>query len=318
MRRIVPSAEALCREFPAFFPADGNDLFGIVSEPADSPERVGVLLAWGGGPYPSCGRNGVRTRLARSLAGRGFHALRFDYAGVGESSGRARLVRFAAPWTSDVVAASRLLADQGVDRIVLLGNCFGGRNILASASQVDQLAGVAVIGSPVLDLDHTEMLARRQSIGWHAKRALSGKTIRNVARPKLRRRYGRILATKIRSVIRRLRPRVGRSHGSTSTSASPGFVRPIRSLLDRRIPLFFAYSTGDPAWLDFCRAQEGELGRVLAPAGSLVTVHPIEASVRDLQTEVALQDQMIESVQEWLEGILAPGAQRAVLDREGG
>jgi pimeloyl-ACP methyl ester carboxylesterase len=305
------------REVPAFFPAEDSDLFGIVTLPGARPKDVGVLLAWGGGPYPSCGRNGVRTRLARRLAGRGLPVVRFDYQGVGESSGRARPVRFDEPWAADVFAASRQLAAQGVDRIVLLGNCFGGRNVLASASRIDRLAGVALIGSPVLDMDHTEMLARRQSLGWHTKRALSAKTVRNLARPKTRRRYARILATKVRSMIRRLGHLPGSERASAQTAASPGFLAPIRSLVSRGVPLLFAYSTADPAWLDFCRARDGELGRVLAPAGNLVTIRPIEASVRDLQTEVALQSRVIEEVEDWLETIVPRAAAPPISDREG-
>jgi pimeloyl-ACP methyl ester carboxylesterase len=292
------------REVPAFFPAEDSDLFGIVTEPAERRRDVGVLLAWGGGPYPSCGRNGVRTRLARRLADRGHPVVRFDYQGVGESSGRARPVRFDEPWAADILAASRLLAAQGVDRIVLLGNCFGARNVLAAASRIEHLAGVALIGCPVLDMDHTEMLAQRQSLGWHTKRALSARTVRNLAGPKTRRRYARILATKVRSMIRRLGRLPGGERASAPTAPSPGFLAPIRSLACRGVPLLFTYSTADPAWLDFCRARDGELGRVLAPAGHLITLRPIEASVRDLQTEVALQNRVIEEVENWLESIV--------------
>jgi alpha/beta superfamily hydrolase len=299
-------------EVPVFFQRSDAELFGILTRPSAPSNETGVLLSWGGGPYPSCGRNQIRTRLARQLAARGYHALRYDYAGVGESTGIQQLVRFDKPWVSDVTAAHEQLAAQDVHQTVLLGYCFGGRSTLASLGRVGRPAAVILIAVPVADMDHTEMLSKHQSIAWNAKQAFSLRTLRNLTRPKKRRRYARIIKSRVESVFRRATGALG-ANGAAGGDEAKGIVAAVQYLVDQRIPTLFVYSTGDPAWLDFCAAREGALASSLTSGGDLFTIHPIEASVRDLQSQVALQDQVLEVVTEWLER--TPSAVTATNDR---
>src|SRR5450830_2034009 len=70
------------------FTCDGAQLFGIASIPA-VPAARGVLIVVGGPQYRA-GSHRQFALLARSLAARGIPALRFDYRGMGDSSGAAR------------------------------------------------------------------------------------------------------------------------------------------------------------------------------------------------------------------------------------
>lgn len=286
-------------EAPVFFQRSDAELFGIITRPSAPSNDTGVLLSWGTGPYPSCGRNQIRTRLARQLAARGYHALRYDYAGVGESTGARQLPRFDKPWVADVSAAhERLQAD--VHQTVLLGYCFGGRSTLASLGRFRDPVAVILIAVPVEDMDHAEMFSKHQSIAWNAKQFFSIRTLRDLKRPKNRRRWARIILSRLGSVFRRATGALS-GNGAAGGGEAKGIVAAVRHLVDNKVPTLFVYSTGDPAWLDFCAAREGALASLLARGGDLFTVRPIEASIRELQSQVALQDQVIEVVTDWLE-----------------
>ncbi|MEO8938473.1 MAG: hydrolase 1, exosortase A system-associated [Burkholderiaceae bacterium] len=84
------------REEAAFlFDAGGEQLVGIVTTPAAGPDdatpsaRLGVLIVVGGPQY-RVGSHRQFVLLARALAARGYAVMRFDCAGMGDSSGAER------------------------------------------------------------------------------------------------------------------------------------------------------------------------------------------------------------------------------------
>ena len=95
-------------------------LAGILSIP-DSPGRLGVVIVVGGPQY-RVGSHRQFVLLARSLAQAGYPVLRFDYRGMGDSSGEGRDFNSV---TTDIAAAITLLqqAVPGVERIALWGLC---------------------------------------------------------------------------------------------------------------------------------------------------------------------------------------------------
>ena len=66
----------------------GDTLIGILAKP-QRPAAVGVLIIVGGPQYRA-GSHRQFTLLARHLADAGHAVLRFDYRGMGDSSGDAR------------------------------------------------------------------------------------------------------------------------------------------------------------------------------------------------------------------------------------
>ena len=85
--------------------------------------------------------------ISRALAGRGFGVLRFDFTGLGESEGEFSETNFSGNAT-DIVAASRMLADRYEPPDVLIGHSLGGAAVLLAASDVPSAKAVAVIGAP--------------------------------------------------------------------------------------------------------------------------------------------------------------------------
>lgn len=107
-------------EHPVTFECHGETLVGIVSRPT-TPTDVGVLIPVGGPQYRA-GSHRQFTLLARHLAAQGYAVLRFDYRGMGDSSGEQIQFEAAAP---DIAAAidALFLNLPAIKRVALWGLC---------------------------------------------------------------------------------------------------------------------------------------------------------------------------------------------------
>ncbi len=102
------------------FPCAGEQLLGIVAQP-EQAESTGVLIIVGGPQYRG-GSHRQFLLLSRALATAGYPAMRFDYRGMGDSTGELR--NFEAV-ESDIAAAvdAFMAASPELERIVLWGLC---------------------------------------------------------------------------------------------------------------------------------------------------------------------------------------------------
>jgi exosortase A-associated hydrolase 1 len=109
-------------ELPVVFDCDGDALVGVVSCP-DKPGETGVIIIVGGPQY-RIGSHRQFVQLARSLAGAGHTALRFDLRGMGDSEGLPRKFYFVS---RDIACAigELLRVQPSVRRVVLWGLCGG-------------------------------------------------------------------------------------------------------------------------------------------------------------------------------------------------
>lgn len=212
-----------------YFPYQGGDLAGILAVPSQ-PNGITVVLPWGSGAYPSSGRNRVRAYLARALASNGFHTFRFDKPGVGESDGRYELPELSAPQTEEIVAAFEWLKSEGMDRLAIVANCFGGWSSLMALPELSGLEAIAVVNSPVRR-DHGQATAREERWRWWIKR-IKRLRLRRLLQANVRARYRRQLAAQAALVT-------GRDKHDTR------FADAVKSLLDRRIPVLLLYGTDE-------------------------------------------------------------------------
>ncbi len=271
----------MINETPVFFDAVGARLFGIISHPEQS-NGVGVLVIQGGDTVNvSLQRNRLAVRISRDLASRGYTCLRFDYHGLGESTGTVGELRLSAPFTEDAVAAAEVLRQHGAGPIVLAGACFSSRTALSTAPLLDDVVGVLMATPPVGSYERTEAVAERmardRSIGEYASLALRAKTFKGLTDPVRRAFYVKLARSKLKQVTRKLTGGV-KPAGARDPLwwVSKQLLDPLDQMVDRGVPVLVAYGLDDPLLREFDRAAEGRLGTILDRAGDTVEV------IRDL------------------------------------
>ncbi len=155
------------------FACEGEHLLAVLTPPApDAPAAadladVGVVIIVGGPQYRA-GSHRQYVQLARSLAGQGAAALRFDTRGMGDSSGAQRTLEEIEP---DVGAAIDALqaARPAVQRVVLWGLCGGASAALLywRWAQDPRVSGMVLV-NPWVRSD--ESLARTHLKHYYLKR----------------------------------------------------------------------------------------------------------------------------------------------------
>ena len=130
-------------ERPVAFECEGEQLLGIVTVPAEAP-KVGVLVIVGGPQY-RIGSHRQYVLLSRRLASEGVASMRFDYRGMGDSTGSPIGFEDA---TADVAAAVEAFvsACPSIERIALWGLCDGASLALMywDATREQRVAGMVL------------------------------------------------------------------------------------------------------------------------------------------------------------------------------
>jgi alpha-beta hydrolase superfamily lysophospholipase len=132
-------------ELPVAF---GDGLRGVLCLPTRPGSGEGVIFGNTGGD-PRAGIGGFAARACRALASRGVSALRFDFAGLGESAGDGarRSHVYEDSRTADLVAAAELMAAHGCADPVLTGVCAGGYQALRAAIEDRRFRRIVMINS---------------------------------------------------------------------------------------------------------------------------------------------------------------------------
>lgn len=152
------------------FPCAGEQLLGIVAAPAE-PARIGVLIVVGGPQYRA-GSHRQFLLLSRALAAAGYPAMRFDYRGMGDSSGELRNFEAVDDDITAAIAAFRQQCPQ-LERIVLWGLCDAATAALLYWDRTrDARVGGLVLLNPWVRSEVT--LARTHLKHYYAQRLLQG------------------------------------------------------------------------------------------------------------------------------------------------
>lgn len=300
---MSPSLVTADDETATFLEAGAETIVAVATQPVDNPLGVGVIFLPGGGAPLTTGRNRFAVRLCRSLAVAGFHTLRLDYHGAGESTGSIRHFSLDRPFVDDTRAAIRFLRLQGVERFVLVGSCFGARTALAVASSAPEVVAVALISPPVRDFEmgqHQSVLAaERRSVWAYVAKALHPRSLARMTKREWRATYLRHARAKLRTMDRGTRtPAAEGSRRGGTTGVSDRFLAEIRALADRSAPILLVYGSDEHLYHDFQRARRGELGELLA-ADPHVTETVLEGSIHGF-TNVDLQDAVLDVVVDWV------------------
>jgi len=185
----------------------------------------------------------------------------------------------------------------------LVGSCFGARTALASTPLIPELAGMALISAPVLDMKMGERLSKILATGIStkdfARRALRPKVVRGLFEPEVRRAYRRIAAAKWRAIAAR-----GGDGNGTEDVASQLFVDPMAELTGRKVPTLVIYGSDEDLFRAFRRARTGRLGRVLEEGSETIELVTLPGVVHGF-TSIAIQDQVMDSLTGWLRHLAA-------------
>ena len=152
------------------FACAGEELLGIVTAP-EQPKPIGVLIVVGGPQY-RVGSHRQFLLLARALAKAGYPTMRFDYRGMGDSTGDQR--DFEAV-NDDIAAAINAFRQQSPDvvKIVLWGLCDAASASLLywDATQDPRINGLVLL-NPWVRSETT--LARTHIRHYYGQRLLEG------------------------------------------------------------------------------------------------------------------------------------------------
>ena len=127
------------------FPCEGEQLIGVLSRPEVS-RKTGLITVVAGGPQyrAGCGRQLVE--LAQALSAIGVPVLRFDYRGMGESTGQYQGFQHIE---ADIAAAIAELKRQvpEVEKIVLWGGCNAASACMINAWRFPEVSSL-ILGNP--------------------------------------------------------------------------------------------------------------------------------------------------------------------------
>jgi pimeloyl-ACP methyl ester carboxylesterase len=292
-------------EAPIFFPAGNERLFGIITAPVVRPNGTAAILLSAGRYRSSIGRNRFFVRICRHLAGEGYHAMRFDYHGGGESTGTLKEFRLDRPFVEDLDGAVRFLETRGLSNFVLVGSCFGARTALSyAASMGPSLRGIVLIAAPLRDDSGLEGFSTKLAMKWnfwdYLHRGLRVRVVRGLFDRDRRRLYSSLARGKWKATAAQLRWRVA-SQREDVYPISSKFLEPLVCLVQRRVPVMFVYGTEDEDYADFHQAKGGRLGELLGRGGPLIEVRTLPGRVHGLAS-VAVQDEILRVVVAWLDG----------------
>ncbi len=132
--------------------ANGQQLSARLDRPTGAP-RAYALFAH----CFTCSKDNLAaTHISRSLAAQGTAVLRFDFTGLGSSSGDFANTNFSSN-IADLLAAADFLRERFAAPKLLIGHSLGGTAVLAAAARVPETLAVATIGAPY-QADHVRRL----------------------------------------------------------------------------------------------------------------------------------------------------------------
>lgn len=189
----VDSVFGSVREIPLMFGAD-HSLFGILSEPSrlsttDHRWETAILML-NVGTNHRVGPNRLYVKMARAWAEQGYSALRFDLAGIGDSSssvGYARSRLYSKESTVDVQAAIDCLSQRGCKRFIVMGLCSGAYVAFQTALTEPRVSGQILMNPRRLEWKEGETLQSAMQVSYkstyfYKKALMDGRTYIRILR----------------------------------------------------------------------------------------------------------------------------------------
>ncbi|WP_295628057.1 bifunctional alpha/beta hydrolase/OsmC family protein [uncultured Nitrosomonas sp.] len=133
----MPRTEAV------FENSQGESLTGLLEMPTGAIKAYALFAHC----FTCSKDNPAAVRIALALASRGIAVLRFDFTGLGTSTGDFSHTNFSSN-IQDLLAAAQYLDQQYAAPSLLIGHSLGGAAVLAAAHELSSVKAVVTIGAP--------------------------------------------------------------------------------------------------------------------------------------------------------------------------
>lgn len=298
-----------------FANARGEMLHGMLHAPPPALRRGVCILLLSPGIKGRVGPHRLYLKLAGPLAAAGFHVLRFDYYGLGDSEGTLGERVMADMYNSiqggryvdDTIAAMDWMAKHhGISRFVGSGLCGGSISALLTAQadrRVDSLLGIGLPstlegGQQNFDRFITRGQLRREGQSY----------LRKLLRPEAWKRFlsgksgYRLIARAVTELVlpkKAKAPPAAAADGVTD-NANPLFAPAFRAMLAARRPILLHFSSGDRHRFNFGEKFEERFADAIARIG-----HPYELQLIEGANHVLSDprwiDQLLATSLAWLD-----------------
>jgi dienelactone hydrolase len=187
------------------------------------------------------GPHRINVQIARRLAASGFHAIRLDLAGIGDSANRTDDLSLQAGVVSDVKAAMDFLGHEyELGQFVLMGICSGANNALQVAQHEARVSGIVCI-------EPYYFATTAYHIYVYKKRLLNPRSWRRLVATDSD--FWRILKRKFRAGnLRTIKNQKNRIPGGQHESFKHRITSEIQSLIGRGVNLHFVYCMDSPSY----------------------------------------------------------------------
>ncbi len=234
------------------FQCDQETLFGILALPKASLTTDTGVVVIVGGPQYRVGSHRQFVLLSRALARAGYPVLRFDYRGMGDSTGDLRNFLQVTPDVGAAIGAMQRELPQ-IKRMVLWGLCDGASAALLYCHETNdaRVSGLCLLNPWVRS---EASLARAHVKHYYAERLMQKEFW-------LKLLSGKVATTALLSLWRNVNLAFRRSAAAPSTQALPfqhrmaaawrhfgGNILLLLSGDDYVAKEFLEYSRSDPAW----------------------------------------------------------------------
>jgi alpha-beta hydrolase superfamily lysophospholipase len=275
---IPPAESVTLRERAATF-GGARRLFGILTAPPPERKRLDLpaIIMLNAGAVHRVGTHRLYVTMARRWAALGFHVLRVDLSGIGDSpaaEGCPENLTYPRDSLGDVHAAMDFLSETlRIDRFVLTGLCSGGDITFQIGFRSPRVVGAIMINPRTFCVNDLGMVDSYQQA-----RSYQGSLLRTDSLKKLLRgdvditRAARIVAPKVRDqIMNRARRAVSTFLGGGGQTDAASSDRPrendvpkaLRMMAGRGVDTYLVVTEHDPG-VDYVDSNYGNEMRELA------------------------------------------------------
>ena len=307
-------SEIRCVSFPN---RQRQFLHGILHEPDPQDARGVCILLLSPGIKGRVGPHRLYVKIAERLTPLGFHVLRFDYHGLGDSEGEVAERALAdmyntihgGRYADDTISAMDWLQKNlGIRRFVGSGLCGGSISALLTAEVDSRIECLLGIGLPTVLDGGPENWAR--ALSQHQIAAIRGTYFRKLTDPKslLRLLSGKSNYQAIVKILKQwFAVRKATSDSTPVTAASevdhsnPRFASAFLAMLESSRPMMLVFSGADRLHAQFSENFESHNEARIRNLRHLYSVQVIRQANHVL-ADPAWVDELLDIAERWLSG----------------